>query len=78
MANGYEEEPLKTVERLLRCRNTHRYFTDNGWTENPADARCFTDLLEAAQICAERGLTDVELTLVAGRGGPELFCTAVR
>jgi len=67
-----------TVKRLLRRQSTRQYFKEDGWTENPREAKCFSDALEAAETCARYGLKDVELALVMGSQESEFFCTSVR
>jgi hypothetical protein len=68
----------QTVRRRLRRQNTRQYFKEDGWTENPEEAKCFSDALEAAETCARCGLSDVELALQMGSPASELFCTPVR
>ena len=63
------------VRRLLRRKNTEQYATDNDWTNNPDDAKVFTDLVEAAEECARRGLHDVELALRVDAHACDFFCT---
>lgn len=66
------------VSRLLRSQTTHYYLTDRGWTANPEEARKFSDSVEAAEACAQQGLTDVELSLWLEPKGCELFCLPLR
>lgn len=66
---------LNGVKRLLRKRNTQQFATDEAWTENPEDAKAFSDVLEAAEECARRGLHDVELTLRVEARSCDFFCT---
>ena len=66
----------KTIRRLLRRRDTQEYFKDGGWTNDPAEARIFSDVVEVAEICALHGLTDVELTLRVETS--DVFCTPMR
>ncbi len=74
--NGYHERKIK---RLLRHRATREYFKEDGWTKNPDEARCFSDVVEVAEACARFGLENVELTLcVEGSTASELFCTPMR
>jgi len=63
------------VSRLLRKNNTEQYATDNDWTNNPDEAKLFSDVLEAAAECARRGLHDVELTLRVETHACDFFCT---
>ena len=68
-----------SVRRLIRRKGTREYFNGEGWTQNPAEAKSFGDSLEAAQVCAAKGLIDVELALIVeGQQHHEMFCTAIR
>ncbi|HTL59960.1 MAG TPA: hypothetical protein VL361_30085 [Candidatus Limnocylindrales bacterium] len=67
-----------TIKRLLRRQNTHEYFKEDGWTSNPAEAKCFSDVIEVAETCARCGLDDVELTLRVDAQASDFFCTPVR
>jgi hypothetical protein len=58
-----EDNQQATVTRLLRCENTRRYFTGDGWTENSAEAAHFPDEMAAVHVCIERRLVNVELVL---------------
>jgi hypothetical protein len=64
--------------RLLRHRETRRYFRDEGWTESPDEAKVFFDVVEAAETCVEHGLKDVELTVRVRAESCDLFCTEFR
>ena len=69
----------KRILRLLRRRETQEYFTDGGWTRNPAEAKTFSDVVEVAEACAKFRLEDVELTLRVGHSeASDLFCTPMR
>lgn len=67
-----------TIKRFLRHRESLAYFKDGGWTNNPKEAKNFTDVVEAAKACAEHGLEDVELALRYEAGGADVFCTQIR
>jgi hypothetical protein len=69
------EKPMK---RLLRRRDSREYFRAGGWTTNPEEAESFGDVLEAAEVCARYGLTDVELSLCFEAGAEDVFCTGIR
>lgn len=66
------------IKRLLRRQNTHEYFKEDGWTNDPAEAKCFLDVIEVAETCARCGLDDVELTLRMDARACDFFCTRVR
>jgi hypothetical protein len=66
------------VVRLLRCTKTHRYFTGEGWSEDPGQAKVFMDEIEAVRACVYGELQNVELVLRAFGAHTDLFCTAVR
>ena len=68
----------QAVARLLRHKATRQYFRDGGWTERPAEARNFYDVVEAAQTCVQHGLADVELAVRVRVEACDLFCTEIR
>ncbi len=68
----------KKVTRLLRHRVSGAYFNGKGWTHNAAQAKPFSDVLEAARVCADHGLVDVELALRMSPGTSDLFCIPMR
>jgi hypothetical protein len=67
-----------TIKRLLRRQSTQKFFKDDGWTDNPAEARCFLDMIEVAETCARCGLDDVEVILRVESRASDFFCTTVR
>ncbi len=67
----------QTIKRVLRNRNSKEYFKDGGWTSNPNEASCFSDVVEAAETCAHYRLNDVELAL-RFETGCDVFCTPIR
>jgi hypothetical protein len=75
VSSSREEKPIK---RVLRHRTSSAYFTDTGWTHNPAEARSFSDVVEAAETCARCGLSDVELALRYEADTADLFCVPLR
>jgi hypothetical protein len=68
------------IKRLLRRQSTQKFFKDDaGWTDNPAEARCFLDLIEVAETCARCGLDDdVEVILRISSQASDFFCTTLR
>ena len=66
------------VARLLRCRKTKRYFTGQGWSEDPAHAEVFPKQLDAVQACLSHDLQNIELVLKVAGTQVELFSTTVR
>jgi hypothetical protein len=66
------------IKRLLRHRGTREFFKDDGWTENPDEARSFSDVVEVAEVCARHGLSDVEIALRVETRACDVFCTPVR
>ncbi len=64
--------------RLLRCRVSNRYFTGEGWTDDPGKAQAYADEVEAARACVINELREVELVLRDQSSGAELFSTPVR
>ena len=68
-----------TIKRLLRRQSTQKFFKDDaGWTDNPAEAKCFLDVVEVAETCARCGLDDVEVTLRLDVQACDFFCITVR
>jgi len=65
----------RAIRRLLRRKQSQEYFTGNGWTRDPEEARSFADSLEAAQTCVQWGLGDMEMVLRVAGGSSDLFCT---
>ena len=70
-----DELKEKPVRGLLRRQDTSEYFRDDGWTPDPEEARCFSDVVEVAETCARRRLSGVELALRVSAGRSDLFCT---
>ena len=68
----------KPVARLLRHRETHQYFCQDGWTDSPQEATVFYDVVEAAETCVQHGLKDVELAVRVRAEACDLFCTSLR
>lgn len=68
----------RTIKRLLRHRQSREYFKHGGWTSNPEEADTFADVVEAAQICAQYNLNNVELALRYQAGASDIFCTPIR
>jgi hypothetical protein len=66
------------VRRLLRRRDSREYFMESGWTENPDEAKSYSDVLEAAETCVRYGLCDVELALRIDPRASDFFCTPIR
>jgi hypothetical protein len=66
------------VARLLRCRKTHRYFTGEGWSDDPAQAEVFCDQIDAVQACISHNLENIEMVLRVNGSQVELFCTTLR
>ncbi len=68
----------RKVTRLLRHRVSGAYFNGKGWTHNAEQAKAFSDVLEAARVCADYGLVDVELALRMSPGNSDMFCIPMR
>ncbi len=66
------------IRRFLRHKGSQEYFKDGGWTNNPEEANSYSDILEAAEICARYELSDVELAIRFDVGAGDVFCTALR
>ncbi len=63
---------------LLRCRQTRRYFTGEGWTYHPSHAQHFQDELAALQACLAHDLRDMEIVLRDADTDIELASRLVR
>lgn len=74
--NGNEQQ--QTIKRVLRHKDSREYFKDGGWTSNPSEASCFSDVVEAAEICTRYHLSDVELALRFESGACDVFCTPIK
>lgn len=74
--NGIAQE--SPVIRVLRCRRTNRYFSRDGWCENPEHAETFPDQIGAARACASHKLVNIELVLRVNGSPTDLFCTPMR
>ena len=75
-AKSIEEQTQQTaIKRVLRHKSSHEYIKDGGWTNNPAEARSFSDVVEVAETCARYGLNDVELALRVHPQAADVFCT---
>jgi len=68
----------RPVRRLLRRCDTQEYFKEDGWTPNPEEAKSFVDVVEVAEVCAQRGLSGVEMILRIDGGATEVFSTPIR
>lgn len=68
----------KTINRLIRCRKTNRYFRDGQWTDDSSQASIFTDEMDAVRACLDHRLTDIDLVLRAPGGNIDLFATQLR
>ena len=74
MTNQFAQRPIR---RMLRRRNSGEYFTGNGWTNNPDEAKVFADSVEAAQACADHRLVDMDIALRVAGAKSELFSAAL-
>ena len=72
---GTEARP---VRRLLRRCDTREYYKEDGWTANPDEAKWFSDVVEVAEVCAQHGLSGVEMILRLEGGATEVFSTPMR
>lgn len=66
------------VKRLIRCRKTHRYYNGEGWTSDPRAAKSFAHVIDAARVCADKQLENVDLVLQLAEAKTELFSTPMR
>ncbi|HWQ93163.1 MAG TPA: hypothetical protein VN673_15925 [Clostridia bacterium] len=77
MLDILEPRPL-LAERLIRCQRTRRYWSPEGWTDEPEAATVFGDAYDAVRTCVEEDLKDVELVLQMPDTKAELFVTRLR
>lgn len=77
MKESSSEQEAKVV-RLIRCKQSYKYFGDAGWTEDATGAKAFEDNLGAVMACVEHDLNDVELVLRVPGSKHDLFCTSIR
>ena len=66
------------VVRLIRCRETYRYFTGNGWSDNADHAEIYVEQIDAVRACVFHKLENIELVLRLHGSQTDLFCTMVR
>ena len=76
--SGDTTTQFPTAARLIRCRNTKRYYNESGWSDDPAQAYVFPNETEAARACVVHDLHDVELVLRSTLTGGEIISTPVR
>ena len=75
-ANDIAQAP--PVVRLIRCRETYRYFTGNGWSDDPDRAEIYVEQIDAVRACVFHKLENIELVLRLHGSQTDLFCTMVR
>jgi len=51
------------MKRVIRNRETGRFFKDGDWTDHMDDATSFTSIIAVGRACARYKLTGVELLL---------------
>jgi len=56
-------QPLK---RVIRSKDTGKFFKDGDWTDSSDDATNFPSVAEAAQACSEYQMKNAELILCFG------------
>lgn len=74
----FSGERKKAIKRFLRDRESHKYFKDGNWTDNPREANSYSDVVEVAEICSRYGLKNVELALRFETAECDLFCLRIR
>lgn len=65
------------IKRLVRCLETRRYLTVEGWTLYPVDAIHFANQMGAVSFCIDHSLHNVELVLL-GPDAREIFTSRIR
>ena len=71
------ETQAQAVKRLLRRNGSSEFFKEDGWTNNPDEAKTYCDVLEAADACARHRLSNMELALRIEPRACDLFCTPI-
>jgi hypothetical protein len=56
------------MKRVIRSRETGKFITQNGWTDNINLASDFESSLEAIEFCHRRKLKEVELVFSFDQG----------
>ena len=77
MASTVKNMKQKPMKRLLRRKNTREYFNGDGWTNNPREAKTFSDIVEVAEVCAQHRLAGVELAFRIHAEAADVFCTPI-
>ncbi len=72
------ENTCSSVLRLIRCKQTGRYFSGDGWREDATHATNFPDNIDAVRACVDHGLANVELVLRPPGAAHDLFHTTIR
>jgi len=65
--------PPKPVCRFVRHNLTRKYLKGAGWTLDPNQATNLVDSLQAAQICSQYKLTNVELAIRLKPAAGDIF-----
>ncbi len=78
MAQLSSDSKPHTVDRLLRCRKTRRYFREGQWTADPAEASVYDNEIDAARACVVHKLSEVDLVLRPAGTKTQLFATRLR
>jgi hypothetical protein len=68
----------RSIKRFIRSKESREYFKNGEWTSNPDEANSFSDVVEAAEICARYGLNNVEVALRFDSCKSDVFCTNIR
>ncbi len=78
MADAILERKPHIMDRSIRCRKTHRYFTGAGWTTDQAQAAVYHNETEAARACVTHHLSEIDLVLRPAGTRVEIFATQLR
>lgn len=63
----YKVPNAQPLKRVIRSKESGRFFKDGDWTENPDEATNFASAADAAQACSTYQLRNAELILWFGR-----------
>ncbi len=79
MAYGDLNALPSLAERVIRCRDTGRYWRPDGsWADGIAQAATFHDAVEAARTCVDHDLHNVELVLCQRESKAEFIAVPMR
>jgi hypothetical protein len=67
-----------TIDRVLRCRRTNRYFTGDNWSSDIAEAASFPTQGEAVRTSIVKDLREIDLLVLARGTAHKIFSARLR